>query len=86
MVGRPCILSCLIEGVPSPYVSFWKGDTEILEGLEETISNYTHKGLAMKIDETEISAVGTYTCRGTNSLVSTESVESDSVTLTVYCE
>lgn len=89
-VGKSCEMSCLVEGVPSPLVSFWKGNTLITNSngidLVETVSNYTHKGISLSISSTELSIVGTYSCQGTNFLVSNETVDSNEAMLTVHCE
>ena len=76
--------------MPSPLVSFWKGNTLITNSngidLVETVSNYTHKGVSLRISNTELSIVGNYSCQGRNFLISNETVSSDETMLTVHCE
>ncbi len=91
VVGKSCELDCLVKGVPSPVVTFRKDNNIVIEEnnvieLIETVNNYTNKGLTLNIIETQLSNVGVYTCRGNNSLVTEESIESNDINLTVHCK
>ena len=91
VMGISCQLFCLVEGVPSPDVTFWKDSNLVVAEnnaieLFETVNNYTNKGLMLNVVETVLSTVGVYICRGANSLVSDETIESNPINLIVHCK
>lgn len=90
--GKQCELSCLIEGVPAPLVTFIKnGDHVVVEAGRSDLklvnsSNYTHSRLQLVIEHTQLQDSGQYACNATNTLNTTQMVFSVEAQLTVHCK
>ena len=88
--GTSCQLTCLVEGVPSPNISFWKNNYLVEEetGIElmTTVNNYTHRGVTLNFTSIRLSDVGNYSCHADNDLVKPARDQSDNITLTIHCK
>lgn len=79
--GKPCILSCKVEGNPLPTVQWFKDDVCIDHNSDYSIT-YNNGDAILKIEQTSLADQAEYSCKATNKI----GTESSSAKLTVERE
>lgn len=85
--GIECSLSCTVNGVPSPTVSWLQNDVAVSDRYDiSNSSTYDQTNSVLLIRNANLTHNGNYTCVGTNSLVANSSATSSIARLTVNCK
>ncbi|XP_072563615.1 hemicentin-1 [Paramormyrops kingsleyae] len=63
VLGFPAVLSCEVEGVPAPSLTWLKDGHPLVSGPRLT---YEHEGQSLKLGVARADDAGIYTCRATN--------------------
>lgn len=63
VLGFPTVLSCDVDGSPTPSITWLKDNQPIVSSPQQT---YTHGGQALRLGSVQGDSTGLYTCRATN--------------------
>lgn len=63
VLGFPIVLSCDVEGSPTPSITWLKDNQPIVSSTELT---YTRGGQALRLGSAQGDSTGLYTCRASN--------------------